>query len=111
MSAIAEAKELYAKHGLCFERDLCHYLQHGIVVAHPDRFLMAKPINKELGDDVWNPEAKDTWYVHVAVGANCLKWFLEQAPYQLPFLAWRRWKAKGNALKYYPTKSFARFVS
>ncbi len=111
MNALYQAKKLYSKHGLSFERDLCHYLEHGIVVAHPDRFLMAKAINKDLGDDVWNPEFVNSWYVQIAVGKDCLKWFLSQAPYQLPFVAWRRWKAKGNPIKYYPTESFARFVS
>lgn len=112
MNAILEARQLYAKHGLDFERDLGFYLTNGIVISRPDRFLMAKAIVGKEGDDCWNPANPDTWYVHVGVGVNSLAWFLAQAPFRLPYLAWRRFKNfPQNPLKIYPTAKFERLAA
>lgn len=110
MNAIMEAKALYAQHGLDFERDLGFYLTNGLVVSRPDRFLMAKLIVKEEGDDCWNPEKPDSWYVHVAVGKGALEWFLLQAPIRMPYLSWRRFKNGKNDLRTYRTEQFERFA-
>ena len=110
MTALHEAKSLYERHGLSFERDLCHYLEHGYVIAMPDRFIMAKPIEKDKGDDQWHAPNPDCWYVHLAAGKNCLKWFLDQAPVQLPYLAWRRYKQGANPLRVYNTATFSRLA-
>ena len=111
MNAIIEARELYAKHGLNFERDLGFYLTNGVVISLPDKFLMAKTIVKEHGDDLWNEASPNAWYVHCAVGKNALRWFFDQAPVKLPYLAWRRLKNfPQNPLRIYPTEQFARFA-
>ena len=112
MNAIQEAKELYKKHNLSFERDLCFYLQHGVVISRPDRFLMAKLINSSLGnDDQWNPLNPDCWLVQCAVGRGSLEWFLLQAPLRMPKSAFRRYKDRQNKLKVYNTNTFERLVS
>lgn len=110
MNAIMEAKQLYTRYGLDFERDLGFYLAHGLVVSRPDRFLMAKMISKNEGDDSWNPQAPDCWYVHCAVGKGALEWFLLQAPVRMPFLSWRRFKDGKNSLRTYRTEQFERFA-
>jgi hypothetical protein len=111
MTALLEAKQMYARLGLNFERDLGFYLTNGVVFSLPDRFLMAKQIEKDAGDDQWNPANPNCWYVHCAVGKNALRWFLDQAPVKLPFLAWRRLKNfPHNPLRIFPTEQFARFV-
>lgn len=110
MSAVQEAKAMFQKAGLStFERDLCWYLEHGIVISRPDRFLMAKLINTVVGDDDWHPKEPDAWYVHCAVGKGCLEWFLCQSPVRMPKLAWRRFKDGHNSLKVYNTNQFERF--
>lgn len=110
MNAILEARELFAKFNLKFEEQLSHYLAYGVVISTPDRFIMAKPIRSSVGDDDWNAPDADCWYVHCAVGKGCLEWFLLQAPYRLPKLAWRRFKDRENRLKYYSTNTFERLI-
>ncbi len=109
MNAIMEAKQLYAKHGLDFERDLGFYLTNGVVIARPDRFIMAKPIVAAEGEDCWNPEKPDTWWVHCAVGKGALEWFLLQAPFRLPFIGFKRFKDKKQTARIYSTNTFERF--
>ena len=55
MNAIMEAKQLYARYGLDFERDLGFYMTNGVVISRPDRFIMAKPIVAAEGENCWNP--------------------------------------------------------
>ena len=110
MTALLEAKQIYAKLGLDFERDLGFYLTNGFVISMPDRFIMAKPIVKEHGDDPWNEANPNAWYLHFAVGKNCLRWFFDQAPIKLPFLAWRRLKGSKQSIRIYSTDSFQRFM-
>ena len=110
MNAISEAKALYMIRGLNFEERLGWYLMNGLVIVQPERFLMAKPIRSSVGDDDWNAPDADTWYVECAVGKGALEWFLCQAPYRLPKLAWRRVKDKENRLKFYDTATFERLV-
>jgi len=109
MNAIMQAKALYEKEGRNFEERLGWYLVNGLVVSREDRFLMAKPIDSSVGEYDWSPDKPDTWYVEVAVGKNALEWFLLQAPYRLPKLAWRRFKQRESKLKYYNTEQFERF--
>lgn len=110
MKAINQAAAIYAKAGFSFEQSLGWYLLHGVVISTPDRFLMAKAVRKEVGESDWNPDNPDCWYVAIAVGKGCLKWFLEQAPFRLPYLAWARMKAKGNPVRIYRAERFARLV-
>ena len=114
MNAIQEAKSLYIKHGLSFERDLCHYLEHGVVISRPDRFLMGKAVREADGanaDDQWNVKKPDTWYIHCAIGKGFLEWFLMNAPERLPKIAFRRWKQKENKLRFYNTSTFERLIT
>lgn len=108
MNAILQAKRLYAEQGRNFEERLGWYLMHGLVVSREDRFLMAKPINSKVGEADWCPETPDTWYVEMAVGKGALEWFLLQAPYRLPKLAFRRIKKPNAPLKFYSTDQFER---
>jgi hypothetical protein len=110
MHALFTAKAMYEARGLNFEQDLGYYLTNGIVISQPDRFIMAKPIRKEVGEKDWHPEHADSWYVHFAVGKDCLRWFLKQAPYRLPFLAWSRNKGDEAKLRIYPTARFERIA-
>jgi hypothetical protein len=110
MSAVFQAKKMFLDKGINFEEQLCWYLENGVVLSFKDRFIMAKPIVAKDGDDSWNPKSPDCWYIHCAVGSNCLSWFLEQAPFKLPKLAWKRIKSKDNALRVYNSSTFERFV-
>lgn len=101
MHALDQAKALYTRNGLDFEADLVAYMRHGYVWCGPDRFMMAKPIEGSEAD--WNPKNPRAWYVHMAVGEGCLSWFIRQAPFSLPFIAWFRRKHSRQALKFYPT--------
>ena len=111
MSALLAARSLFENHGQNFEEQLGWYLGRGVVISLPDRFIMAKPINASRGDDEWDVRDADAWYVHVAVGANCLGWFMRQAPFRLPLLAWRRRKDPKNRLRVYPSARFSSLTS
>ena len=106
-----EAKKLYQDHNLDFERDLSFYLVNGVVISRPDYFIMAKAIDSRLGEASWHPQAPDCWYVACAVGRKTLAWFLSQAPYQLPLIAWKRFKSLNNPLKIYSAERFARLTN
>lgn len=110
MSAIQEAKAMFEAKGLNFEQQLAWYLTNGLVVCQHDRFLMAKAIRSEVGDDDWNHPDADCWYVNCAVGKGCLEWFLMQAPHRLPKIAFRRLRDPANKLKCYNTSDFERFA-
>lgn len=110
MQAIQEAKALFQERGLSFEERLGWYLQNGVVISTPERFIMGRMINSQRGDVDWNPDDADCWYVEVAVGKSCLEWFLCQAPIRLPKLAWRRFKDPEERLRCYNTSTFERFA-
>ncbi len=110
MKPIYEAKKMFMERGLNFEEQLSWYLTNGVVLSFEDRFLMAKPIELAKGDDNWNPENPDCWYVHCAVGKDCLKWFFNQAPYRLPYIGWRRNKDGNNRFRVYHASTFERFA-
>ena len=104
MTPIEQAKAHYVKHGLNFEQDLGYYLVNAYVVAAPDRFMMFKPVRAEIGEADWFPAQPDAWYVHYAAGKRCLEWFLGQAPFFLPKIAWMRDKGlKAQRLAVYDT--------
>jgi hypothetical protein len=44
----------------------------------------------------------DAWYVHLAVGSKCLKWFFSQLPSPLPFIAWSRDLKKSGPIRIWP---------
>lgn len=101
---------MFEEHGQNFEEQLGWYLTHGVVVCTPDRFIMAKPIRSWIGYNDWDAPDADCWYVHCAVGKGCLEWYLLQAPYRLPKLAWKRIGDPDNRLKCYNTATFERFA-
>lgn len=107
MAPIFQAKAIFAKLGHNFEEQLGWYLANAYVVSDPRTFLMFKPIEEKAGDDQWHPAKPDCWYVHCAVGN--LGSILEHAPFELPRVAFRRWKAKGNPLRVYDWAKLTRF--
>jgi len=108
MNAIVEAKKIFAERGINFEERLGWYLMNGVVISTPERFIMAKAIRKDVGPDDWNPDKPDCWWVDLAAGKGSIRWWLEQAPFKLPFIGWMRSKQAGNRLKFYSTDAFQR---
>ena len=104
-SAIQQAAELYSSRGLNLSRDLEYFLKWGYVFVAPDRLMLAREIKKDDEGSSWvEPKTGDTWYVHFAVGDKCLKWFIDQAPYFRPWIAWKRgFKNGDNTLRFYDT--------
>ncbi len=104
MSALSQAAEIYRAHGMDLPADLEHYLACGYVFSTPDRLLLARPLDLARGVDYWlaDPRAGDAWYVKLAVGSGCLGWFLQQAPFPKPFIAWARGFKGTDRLHVYP---------
>ena len=108
MTAIEEAARLYAAHGMNLSEDLERYLKFGYVFVTPDRLMLGRPMLRERGAEYW-PQAGegDAWYVRLAVGKGAVRWFVEQMPYYLPFLAWNRQFKDNGRLHIWPTDKFA----
>jgi hypothetical protein len=104
---IIKAKALFSGFGLNFEEQLGWYLANAYVISSPNTFMMLKPIEERVGDDQWMADNPDCWYVHCAVGN--LGSIFSHAPFVLPRVAFRRWKAKGNPLRVYDWASLERF--
>lgn len=111
-TAIEQAKALYAAHGLNLARDLGLFLEHGVVIALPNRLLLGRPI--ALADpDRWaeeTPHQVNAWLVHFACGRGAVRWFFEQMPWTLPYVAWRRGfhPKPDERLRIYPTAALKR---
>lgn len=107
MNAIDQAKELYAQHGLSLGREIGAFLDTGsVVLSTPDRLLLARPILLERPRE-WPPaEPADAWFVRLAIGRGALAWFMQQMPYPLPFLAWRRGFRGDPHLRVHSTQHF-----
>jgi hypothetical protein len=110
MKPIYEAKKIALEAGKNFEEELAFYLEHGGVISLPDRFIMGRAIQLSLGEDVINPPNPDCWYVHCAVGKNSVLWFCNQAPFRLPYLAWRRNNDESGTLRVYNTDTVERLA-
>jgi hypothetical protein len=110
MKPIYEAKRIALEAGESFEKNLTFYLEHGVVISLPDRLLMGRAIQLELGEDVLYPPKPNCWFVHCAVGDNSVTWFCDQAPVKLPYIAWRRSRDKSGRLRVYNTSAFERLA-
>ena len=109
-TAIQEAAELYEANGLSLARDLEYYLKHGYVFCAPDRLLLAQEIKREDEGRSWTaPGTGDTWFVQLAVGKDCVSWFIQQAPYSRKWVAWfRQFKNPGGKLHFYDFEKLKR---
>lgn len=94
--AIDVASECYAKWrgDVNFMTDLADYLRHGVVIARPDIFGMAKIID-------WQGEP--TWFVRIAVGD--LRELLAALPCYLPKICFCR--RGGVRVRVYPLRRVA----
>lgn len=90
MIAIDEAKALYRTAGRDLNRDLSDFLDCGYVFATPDRLLLARPIQRADWRRWVTPAEADAWFVQLAVGRGSIRWFVEQMPVWLPWIAHRR---------------------
>lgn len=96
-TAIQIAAEIYSEAGLRLSDDLEYYLKFGYVFCTPGRFLMAREILREdRGESYVPPGEGNCWYVRMAVGEDCLAWFIKQAPYMRPWVGWARGFKRGN---------------
>lgn len=107
MTAIDQAKQLYARLGLDLSRDLGWHLDYGVVFCTPDRLVLAHAI-RLAEPAVWPATAPDAWYVRLALGRGSLAWFVRQMPHFLPSLAWRRGFRGDERLRVYDTARFIR---
>ena len=104
MKAI-KAFEFYEEIGdpLGFERDLARYLLDGYVISSPRGIVLTKPVRRDGGspDKQWDVQAPDAWFVKFACGDVGISKFIEERPFDLPFVGWMR------ALKERPVRWWA----
>jgi hypothetical protein len=102
-TAIQQAAEMYSAEGLKLSDDLEYYLKFGYVFCTPDKLLLAREISSHDDGASYVPYGQgDTWFVKMAVGKDCIKWFIEQTPSSRKWVAWARgFKSKDAKIKYY----------
>lgn len=86
------------------EEDMGLCVRYGYVIATPEYILMGKAISTDASDELIEdpgyafPKAlQNAWFIYAYTG-SC-QHFLSFMPYYLPFVAWRRRRAK---LRWYP---------
>ena len=116
MSPVEEARLTYDENSdRTFVEDLAFYMEHGYVYSGQDFFIMARPINKR--DDRFVLDYRfffrkpNAWFVYLAAGKDCLKRFIDVAPFCLEWVCWHKYKAKESNLKYYKWEQYKRKVN
>lgn len=110
-TALLQAAAMYAGHGRALGVDLENYLRGGYVFCTPDRLLLAREIDLDRGLDHWcRAGTGNAWYVRLACGRDCLAWFLAQAPYERPNIAWHREFNRPGGLRIYSTETLKRRI-
>lgn len=110
-TAIQQAAELYQKNGMNLSVELERYLKFGYVFVTPDRLLLARSLESSRGVDFWPEKSTDgdTWFVKLAVGQNCIPWFIQQIPFYKPYVAWGRDLVRNKKdLRIYATEKLLR---
>ena len=97
MTTWEQAKDLYVKRGEGnLEEDIIEYAKNYFLHITPDCIILAR--------------CEDTsWFIHLAVGHNCLDYFLSLMPIYRPFVGWCRC-LKSNKIKYYQTEKLKRLL-
>lgn len=113
-TAIQQAAEMYQKNGMNLSSELERYIKYGYVFITPDRLLFARSLDSNRGVDYW-PDTTldgDTWFVKLAIGKNCIPWFLQQIPFYKPYVAWGRDLVRHKKdITYYATEKLLRRFS
>jgi hypothetical protein len=98
-----------------FLEDLAFYMENGYVYSGRDFFIMARPITRrddgfvlDYGFNYRNPNA---WFVYLAAGKNCLKRFIDIAPFKTEWVCWHKDKAKDFKLKYHKWINYEKKVN
>ena len=71
------AKKMIEEDNSTLLKEVDYYVQRGVFYSGPDCFLLAE-------------HRGDFWYIHCAVGENCLVKFFDLAPYPLHLVSWMR---------------------
>jgi len=90
MIPILTAKAWHEKNVGNFEAALGEYLRDHFVWSSPTEFIMASPVRVEDRDVYFGDGEPNAWFVYLAAGSNPFRRFLEIAPRDYEWLAWRR---------------------
>jgi len=73
MSVWVQAREMYEKHQLDFDKDYAYYQLHGYIFQGQDFLIMGE-------------EEEDGWFVAFAIGKGCVPLFLRLMPTEKSYI-------------------------
>jgi hypothetical protein len=84
------------------------HLVSGYVVATPDYFILARPVERSAPSwQILNPvhrfESPDTWFIYLMAGAIKSCWNYYPVPYE-----WVGWQRRGGSLRFYSMEQIQR---
>lgn len=87
MKPINTACKMYESVGKDFFTVLRHYVANHYVHCTPECIILAEC-------------REDHWFVELAIGKGCLRYFLQLMPTHRPFVVWARGMRNGELRKY-----------
>ena len=100
---ITNARNLYIKHGMDFDRMFCAYLTMGFVYCSPHQLLLTRPAKKDRLSEWLSTEQfgeADTWHVGLTAGKGNIGWFIRQMEWYLPNISWTLTAKRPGNTKY-----------
>ena len=94
MTIYEQAEKMYEGKTATLAEDIDYYSKHHTVFITPFSILLAR-----LEDEYW--------FIHLAIGVDCLPHFMANMPIYRPFVAWSR---RDKAPKIYSTEKLKRLI-
>ena len=110
MSILAKVKDLYEECSMDMFKDISVYMNYGYVHKTPTSFILAKTVDKDSNTppaEQWNVSNPNAWFVHMALGEDCIPYWINLMPYKLPYVGWAR-ENKKKPIRFYDLNKIIR---
>ena len=110
MNIMERVNNLYDECGIDMFKDISTYLVHGYMHKTPKSFILAKTVDKDSETppaEQWGTSKPNAWFVHMAVGDECIEHWINLMPYKLPYVGWAR-ENKNRPIRFYDLNRITR---
>jgi hypothetical protein len=110
MNIMERVSGLYEECGMDMFSDISTYLTYGYMHKTPTSFILAKTVDKDSDTppaEQWGTLKPNAWFVHMAVGEECVKHWINLMPFKLPYVGWAR-QNKKRPIKFYDLNKISR---
>jgi hypothetical protein len=110
MNILERVRGLYEECEIDMFEDISTYLTYGYIHKTPTSFILAKPVDKDSEfslNEQWGVTNPNAWFIHMAVGEECIKEWINLMPFKLPFVGWAR-ENKKRPIKFYDLNKILR---